>query len=131
MDASALSELTKDCPDCGESKPVSMFYAKSGRTEEWHTYCKPCMSVRNKEADLKRKYGISLNDLKRMEAEQGFKCAICGQPPCKLGLMVDHNHSTGVTRELLCNSCNTGIGMLKEDKKIINAALEYLEKWNV
>ena len=43
-------------------------------------------------------------------------------------LSVDHCHTTGKVRGLLCQSCNTGIGLLKEDTKLFMAAIEYLEK---
>jgi hypothetical protein len=61
-------------------------------------------------------------------ARQDGKCAICKQPP-KPGkrLFIDHCHSTGHFRGLLCGNCNTGIGMLRDDPALIRAAVDYLE----
>ena len=54
-------------------------------------------------------------------------CEICGT---HLGLApkIDHNHKTGEVRGLLCNGCNTGIGMLKDDPQVLRSALRYLEQ---
>lgn len=60
-----------------------------------------------------------------MISNQGGLCAICLQPG---KLVVDHNHSTKNVRELLCNNCNTALGLLKENKTIANNLIKYLEK---
>ena len=44
-----------------------------------------------------------------------------------LGLVIDHNHKTGKVRGLLCGSCNTGIGLLKDSPDVLDAAIEYLQ----
>ena len=41
--------------------------------------------------------------------------------------MVDHNHSTGKIRALLCSNCNTAIGLLKEDIPRVERLIEYLK----
>lgn len=43
---------------------------------------------------------------------------------------IDHDHSTDFVRGLLCNNCNSAIGLLKEDMNIINNAIKYLRYWN-
>ena len=60
----------------------------------------------------KYKYGITLADYDRMESEQGGKCKICSTTePKGMGRWhVDHCHSTGKVRGLLCNNCNTKLG---------------------
>ena len=57
-------------------------------------------------------------------------CDICHQPevaPNK-SLAVDHDHATGEIRGLLCNLCNTGLGLMKDSTVIINSAIDYLER---
>ena len=39
---------------------------------------------------------------------------------------VDHNHSTGLVRKLLCNNCNSGIGHLRENYEILFKSIWYL-----
>jgi hypothetical protein len=60
--------------------------------------------------------------------EQGYKCAICQDTPKRL--VVDHDHGDGQLRGLLCSTCNSGIGMLRDDVAILRAALSYLEAYD-
>src|SRR6185437_9382788 len=74
---------------------------------------------------LKYKYGLTIEEYKNMLSRQNWACAICER---KFGDMipnVDHNHKTGKVRELLCFNCNTGLGNLKDDPKIVYKALNY------
>jgi hypothetical protein len=59
--------------------------------------------------------------------EQEHKCAICRRTPKRL--VVDHDHDDGQNRGLLCSSCNSGIGMLKDDIALLRAAVAYLESY--
>src|ERR1700682_3375888 len=59
---------------------------------------------------------------------QDFGCAICGRDNVLLG--IDHHHKTGQWRGLLCQKCNTGIGMLNESHILMDQAKIYLTKWN-
>jgi hypothetical protein len=62
--------------------------------------------------------------------QQLGKCKICGTHQENLPeiLHVDHCHVTGKVRGLLCRSCNSGIGFLKDDEKIVSKALLYLRE---
>jgi len=55
---------------------------------------------------LKKQYGITPDDYDRMFAEQGGRCAACGEPPRATKLYVDHDHKTGMVRGLVHSSCN-------------------------
>ncbi len=65
--------------------------------------------VRNSE--LKKGFGITIDDYDKILEKQDFKCAICRIPQSSLEkrLAVDHCHKTGKVRGLLCLSCNTVI----------------------
>lgn len=64
-----------------------------------------------------------------MQLAQGGKCAICGNPPPEgKKLNIDHNHYTMVVRELLCGTCNTGLGMFKDSFELLEKAAVYLKK---
>ena len=75
------------------------------------------------ESWLKRKYGLGLNEYRNMARKQMFKCEICGQFKT---LCVDHCHTTGKIRGLLCKTCNSGIGLLKDNRRYLLNAIEYL-----
>jgi rubrerythrin len=63
---------------------------------------------------------------------QNYKCAVCltHSDDLKRNLAVDHNHSTGVVRGLLCDACNRAIGYLKESESILVSAINYLKKYD-
>ncbi len=73
-------------------------------------------------------FGLSAEDYDRMLQEQNGVCAICGQE-CATGnrLAVDHDHTTGKIRGLLCKNCNTAIGLFKENEEYMVNAIEYLK----
>jgi hypothetical protein len=80
----------------------------------------------------KDKYGLTSWDFLQMFKEQNGKCKICGTEKFyshegKANIpVVDHCHKTGNVRGLLCNNCNRGIGLLKDDKDIVFKAYNYL-----
>ena len=93
-----------------------------------------CWQKENKERDkllqfkngLLRNYGISYECYIELERSQNGKCRICGTTPNRR-LDVDHCHTTGKIRGLLCSNCNTALGLLKENPHIFQKAVSYLE----
>lgn len=75
-------------------------------------------------------YGISSADYDRLLKEQNNSCAICGKPPEKVKLSVDHNHANGRVRGLLCFRCNTLLGLAYDSIQILTNALGYITKHN-
>lgn len=80
---------------------------------------------------LKYTYGVTPEQVDRMEIQQGGVCAICEGPPSGPGqrLHVDHDHVSGAVRGLLCSKCNTAIGLMADDPARIQAVLNYVTKW--
>ena len=74
-----------------------------------------------------RRYGLSQEEHDRMFQEQDGKCAICKDGPAE---HVDHDHATNKVRQLLCKTCNLGIGYFKDRPELARAAAEYLERHN-
>jgi hypothetical protein len=86
-------------------------------------------------SELKAKYGISLDDYNRMAAEQGGVCRLCKMPPagkCRTDriLHVDHSHTTGKVRALLCLKCNRALGMFGDDINALTNAAMYLAEYD-
>lgn len=76
---------------------------------------------------LKVRYGLTVDDYFAMVKAQNGECYLCGEVPKPIegkrySLEVDHNHSTGKVRKLLCRSCNIALGHLE------NKSTEWLEK---
>jgi hypothetical protein len=89
---------------------------------------------RVRQTNLRNNYQMSLDEYDAMfEAQKGL-CAICCKPETsKLRgvvkrLAVDHDHSTGKVRDLLCNACNRAIGLMRENPEVFYKAAEYLKK---
>jgi hypothetical protein len=86
--------------------------------------------------ELKRNFGLSNADYRRMHDAQGGRCAICQQPETarhqttgeSRALAIDHCHRGGQVRALLCSRCNTGIGSFDDDVARLKAAIAYLER---
>jgi len=80
-------------------------------------------------------YGLTPDAYRAMLATQGGLCAICGEAPPPDGvraasrLHVDHDHSTGVVRALLCTRCNQGIGYMRDRPDLLRLAAEYIERY--
>jgi hypothetical protein len=83
---------------------------------------------RFRKSHLARKFGLSLQQYDIMLLSQGGRCAICKEE-CATGnwLAVDHDHVSGERRGLLCQSCNTGLGKMRDNPAILRAAAEYIE----
>lgn len=75
---------------------------------------------------LRREYGLSLEKYDELLSQQGGRCAICKHPPSGRTLSVDHDHSTGKVRGLLCNQCNSALGFFNDNEDRLAAALTYL-----
>lgn len=76
------------------------------------------------------RYNLTPDEYESMLSKQGHKCRVCLQPFVGKGPCIDHNHATGEVRSLLCSSCNSALGMAKENPFIIYRLLAYLEHTN-
>lgn len=81
-----------------------------------------------KNSYLKWRFGITLEDYNAMSEAQGHTCAICAQPETTTGrsLAVDHCHTTGRIRGLLCTACNVALGKLNDSIERLQSAQAYL-----
>lgn len=61
-----------------------------------------------------------------LRQKQCNMCAICGSTFVR-SPHLDHDHATGQVRGLLCNRCNTGLGMFKDSTELLAKATHYLE----
>jgi hypothetical protein len=71
---------------------------------------------------LRETYGITPEEEKRLREAQEGLCPICGSP----AQVVDHCHTTGRVRGLLCHKCNRGLGHFMDNPVMLVRALEYL-----
>lgn len=113
---------TKACRRCWAVKPANQFNRTKYRSDGLVSECRTCQRD--------KMYGLNPGEWDDMFAGQGGVCAVCSQPGTHdggRGLVVDHCHSSGHVRGLLCNSCNAALGMLRDDPALFLRAIEYLK----
>jgi Recombination endonuclease VII len=87
------------------------------------TRCEECSSYHS---GLVGKHGATIEDRRRLLAQQFGKCAICDRPIDTLA-NIDHDHLTGEIRGLLCGRCNKAIGWFGDDPELLGRAMVYLD----
>lgn len=93
-------------------------------TEEYYRNHKKEENKKRRIRRILANYNFTLEEYNRMYEKQEGKCAICGiNYPV---LCVDHHHSTGKVRGLLCRKCNLLLGNANDDMLILSKAIEYL-----
>jgi hypothetical protein len=85
---------------------------------------------RNPGYHWRRKFNLSLEDIATMKNSQTGKCPGCLRNLEEVKLCVDHCHTTGKVRGLLCDDCNVGIGRLRDDPTILHRLIDYLCQFN-
>ena len=132
---------TKHCKSCNTTKPIEDFYVRNKTSMVRHSTCKECdkkrvsetPSIVKREQALKRMYGITQQDYDMMLAEQNNQCAICettepGGRHTSNYFVVDHCHTTGKVRKLLCHHCNTSLGLVGDNIQTLETMINYLQK---
>lgn len=134
-----------DCKSCNLAAKAARYRANPGparaRAQQWRLdnpdrYAANQAEFRSsgrkaladRKSHLKRRFGMTPEQYDAMLVEQGGGCAICRRPPrSDISLHVDHDHSTGRIRGILCFRCNNSLGDLEDDPMLLRAALRYLE----
>lgn len=82
-----------------------------------------------RKSDLKRNYGLSLAGYGAMLSRQNGVCAICLKEDANKALSVDHDHRRRLLRDLLCDTCNRGLGHFRDDPALMRRGADYLDFW--
>jgi hypothetical protein len=112
---------TRWCAGCQSMIPL--WYANGSR-------CRACASRASHRAMVRKTYGLEDGEYEALLEAQGHRCAICGRRAGKVRFAVDHDHSTGRPRGLLCpgseHGCNKGLGFFNDDADLLQRAADYL-----
>jgi len=117
-----------------------MTMTRKEKKREWarQSYATAEGRKRHRERVLRHRYGIGLDHLQAMYELQEGACAICGtngdlpysQDQRGFGgkgaLILDHDHSTGELRGLLCRKCNSGLGLFGDSAALLVKAAAYV-----
>ena len=128
----------KQCSKCSIEKPLTDYYKHSGFKDGRNNRCIPCYKdtrkPRNKEREkrynIERRYGLTEEGYAAMHEAQKGRCAVCKDPLTVYGKSthVDHCHTTGAVRGLLCSKCNKGLGMFRDNQEFLASAIKYLQE---
>ena len=119
------------CDDCGTQE-------RFDTDENWregliddgvlsHSNCGPVQF-----SNIYKRYGIDENIYNNMYVEQNGRCKICNRHQSRFSkrLSLDHNHKTGKVRGLLCQACNTSLGLMQENEQSLLKMLLYIKQNN-
>lgn len=109
----------KRCAKCSESKPFTAFGVDRSRSDGRAPYCKTCRGKRGalpkQTYALKATYDIDLRTFGEMYLGQDGRCLLCDRRFSKDNpFRVDHDHTTGRVRGLLCEPCNISLGYVEK-----------------
>lgn len=152
IEASSFRKIdVKTCGTCKETKSIDEYYQDLRSVDARGTICKTCRNLKTehwRETNRERynatmraynakhyqkhrlaRYKLTPDQHAKMLAEQKGVCAICEQlPRGERPLCVDHDHSTGKVRGLLCYGCNRAIAILDKQHLFEKAALYLASK---
>ena len=109
-----------------EHRLINKKYAGTHIEERKEYYNKPTVKRRRRNYEYLKLYGITQEEYNNMYEIREGKCDICSD--FKMVLCIDHNHTTGEVRGLLCSTCNFMLGNSKDSPEILVAGAKYLEK---
>ena len=121
--AAYMKEYKKEYRE--KNKEQIATYVKKYREEN-----KEEITIKKEEYRLKSKYGITLTENNVLLQKQNNKCKICLVEFSNVTPNVDHCHITNEVRGILCGPCNRGLGIFKDDIKVLTKAINYLEEHN-
>lgn len=111
----------KECIRCGGVFPTSDFHKDAGSTDGLYRYCKACGVIHARAC----RYGLTRVRVREMLEQTA--CEACGKHlPTNSEKYIDHRHSDGAVRGILCDRCNTTLGMCEENLAIFAALSAYL-----
>lgn len=118
-------EVGRMCLRCNQFKPYDRFYQRKAGQKGGHRFCLDgCALSYNREL----RYSVTSDELQELERQANGTCEICGRSGRRMA--VDHNHSTGAVRGLICGSCNSGLGLFSANAEFLLGAIEYLARHN-
>jgi hypothetical protein len=117
--------LTATCTRGTETKPLALQYfpPHNKKRSGFDSWCRKCRSIYRSSINRGKFRGVmSDEELLSLKCDV-TQCVICGNDE---KLVVDHDHTTGAVRGMLCNHCNRGLGHFRDDPMLLEFAAQYL-----
>lgn len=115
------------CTNCGVSGGPEIFYSSRSASTGRDSWCKDCRRPYSRRMSW-RAYGIDLDSADEVLKASDGTCDICGYAG---RLHLDHDHSTGMARGMLCQRCNFGLGFFRDSVEFLKNAQEYISRHNL
>jgi hypothetical protein len=151
-----VTEQGRACIKCGEEKSWAEFHKDIHGFNQKTATCKACRNVKgrqvykenpevrrsgmkNRPDKLKRLYDVTYEQIVGVLAHQNGRCAnvSCSKEisldvkgPVKNRAVIDHNHTTGKFRALLCTPCNMMLGIIETKESLMLGLVNYISKYN-
>ena len=139
------------CAKCETEKAATDFFIQADRKSGISRLCVECAREKDRNryrSDLqkrreqakwgavKKKFGLTREQWMEKYKSQNGLCSICSEVMAnhptlrreKRGACVDHNHRNGKVRDLLCNRCNQGLGLFRDNAVFLESAAAYLRR---
>ncbi len=131
----------KLCGRCKKSFPLSYFSKEKAKPDGLAQRCRACCAsmyrtwreanievirVKDRITHYKSTYGLSHEDAVKLVENRIGKCKIC---LIEAPLVVDHCHTSGGIRGLICQSCNSVLGYAKDNTNTLLSAVRYLKEY--
>jgi hypothetical protein len=123
-DHSWIPEGFRWCPDCERAVALEEYTRNSRTASGYGSRCKACHNAANSDAYFYREYMLTKQALADLRAAQDDRCGICGAPQPQ---HLDHDHDTGKIHRLLCQRCNHGLGLFRDDPYLLQVAALYVQ----
>lgn len=133
----------KKCTKCGVEKPLSEFHKHKSGKNGIRAQCKNCRYPPRKKKTpeetkhyikstaFERRWGFPIEHFNTMLEKQKHKCLICNKIfENSKKSHLDHCHTTGIIRGILCTNCNIGLGHFRDNIDLLKSAVKYLKKYN-
>lgn len=128
--------MEQTCRYCSTTKPLEAFTKNKSYANGYSTICLHCakeyQANKRKDKDYvieqrAKKFNTTYSHLKSLYDSTDV-CEICGEKDPRRSLAVDHCHTTGKVRGLLCDNCNKALGCFKDSISSLENAIRYLKE---
>lgn len=126
----ARKEYNRRYYQANKERAKAYYQANKDKQRQQATQWIATNPIRYRDSQYRKKFGITYDEVQAMREQQGNRCIICGKEfdvsSRHTTYCVDHCHTEGHVRGLLCGACNKGLGLFKDDPQILANAIKYL-----
>jgi len=138
LNSGALRTCRNCCKKATNIDELDLFVKTTNGKFGRYNLCKTCNNKASEKCNTSiekrvKKFGISVDEYNSMIAKQNNSCAICKKHKDAFkgrgnNFHIDHCHTSGKVRGLLCSHCNTGLGQFKDNIQSLENAIQYISE---